>query len=153
MLTRKEFTLVALTALCTVAIVALAQSTKPVMGSAVFDWNAIEARPTETGSFRKFFETPTPTLELLECHVTTLKPGTNSHAPHQHPEEEVIVLKEGTLEALINGEWKRVAPGSVIFFASNVLHGVRNVGDTPAIYHVLMWRSVTTPKRLAAPGK
>ena len=147
MLSRKELAIAALSAFSAVSIVALAQSTKPNMGSSVFDWNSIEARPTATGSVKKFFETPTPTLELLECHVTTLKPGTNSHAPHQHPEEEVIILKEGTLEALINGEWKRVAPGSVIFFASNILHGVRNVGETPAVYHVLMWRSTTTPRK------
>jgi len=145
---RRIIAIVTLTAFSTAAIFALAQSPKPVMGSAAFDWTAIEARTNANGSVRKFFESPTATLEMLECHVTTVKPKTASHAPHQHPDEEIIIVKEGTLEALINGEWKRVPSGSVIFFASNILHGVRNVGDTPAVYHVLRWTSSTTPKRL-----
>jgi len=84
---------------------------------------------------------------LLECHVTTLNPGQTSHPPHQHPEEELVVIKEGTVEVLVNGEWKRVGVGSVIFNASNVEHALRNVGDGPTTYHVFMWRSSTTPKR------
>jgi quercetin dioxygenase-like cupin family protein len=45
------------------------------------------------------------------------------------------------VEVLVNGEWKRVGPGSVVFNASNVLHGLRNVGDVPAVYHVISWFS------------
>jgi XRE family transcriptional regulator, regulator of sulfur utilization len=150
MLTRRDLALIAVTALTTIGLVALAQPAKTVMSSTAFDWNKVEAKPTDVGSFRKFFETATPTLELLECHVTTLNPGLASHPPHQHPEEEVIVIREGTVEALVSGEWKRVGPGSVIFMASNVLHGLRNVGDTPAVYHVFMWRSSATPKRETA---
>jgi hypothetical protein len=36
---------------------------------------------------------------------------------------------------------KRVGPGSVIFQASNQLHGIRNVGQTAAVYHVIKWNS------------
>jgi quercetin dioxygenase-like cupin family protein len=36
---------------------------------------------------------------------------------------------------------KRVGPGSVIFQASNQLHGIRNVGQTTAVYHVIKWNS------------
>ena len=89
----------------------------------------------------QLFRAPTVTLAELEMHVTTLNPGQTSHAPHQHANEELIILKEGTLETLSLGEWKRVGPGSVIFNASNDLHGVRNVGTGPAIYHVVNWKT------------
>ena len=47
----------------------------------------------------------------------------------------------GTVESLVNGEQRRVGPGSVIFQASNQMHGIRNVGDGPATYHVIRWNS------------
>jgi XRE family transcriptional regulator, regulator of sulfur utilization len=34
----------------------------------------------------------------------------------------------------------------VIFSASNQLHGLRNVGNEPAIYHVINWKSAATPE-------
>ncbi len=95
---------------------------------------------------RALVRAPTVTLDELEMHVTTLNPGQTSHAPHKHANEELIILKEGTLETLSLGEWKRVGPGSMIFNASNDLHGVRNVGTVPAIYHVVNWKTAATPK-------
>jgi quercetin dioxygenase-like cupin family protein len=82
----------------------------------------------------------------LELHVTTLNPGQEPHPPHRHPNEELVILREGTVEALVNGDWKRLGPGSVIFNASNQLHGLRNVGTVPAIYHVINWTTAATPK-------
>ena len=120
-----------------------AAETKPpaVMGSSAFDWNSIEVQTNATGSVRKFFQAPTATLDQLECHVTTLNPGVASHPPHKHVNEEVVIIREGTVEALVNGELKRIGPGSVIFNASNVMHNLRNVGTTPAVYHVISWYS------------
>jgi len=132
-------------ALATLGIVG-AQPQAKTMGSGAFDWAKIEAKPTKVGSARQFFRGPTPTLDELECHATTLNPGESPHPAHQHPDEEIMIIKEGTVEALVNGETKRLGPGSVIFQASNQPHTLRNVGDTPATYHVIRWRSTSTPK-------
>jgi mannose-6-phosphate isomerase-like protein (cupin superfamily) len=48
---------------------------------------------------------------------------------------------------LSDGKWVKVGPGSVVFNASNSLHGFRNVGTTPATYHVINW----SPNKDAAP--
>jgi quercetin dioxygenase-like cupin family protein len=125
----------------TLGVMTFAQSEQPIMRSAIFDWNAIPVKHEEVRSVRQFFQAPTATLDELELHVTTLKPGDTSHAPHRHPNEELVIVKEGMVEALVNGELKRVGPGSVIFNASNELHGIRNVGDGPATYHVINWKS------------
>lgn len=117
----------------------------PVMGSTVFNWDSIAAKPTSYGSVRSFFSSPTATLENLEVHVTTLNRGQSPHPPHRHPNEEMIIVQQGTVEALSKGEWKRVGPGSVIFNGSNQLHGIRNAGSTPAVYHVINWKSAATP--------
>src|SRR5882672_230943 len=141
MLTKRDSLVALLTVCATLAVVTLAQTEKSLMGSSVFDWNNIEAKPTNVGSTRKFFQAPTATLDELECHVTTLNPGETPHPPHKHPDEEIVIIKEGTVEFYMNGETRRVGPGSVIFQASNQMHGCRNVGDTPAIYHVVKWNS------------
>ena len=99
------------------------------------------SQPNKTGAVRKVVQQPTATLDELEIHITTLNPGETPHPPHKHPDEELLIVKEGTVESLVNGELKRVGPGSVIFQASNQMHGIRNVGDVPATYHVIKWNS------------
>jgi quercetin dioxygenase-like cupin family protein len=140
-ITRRDLFVAIIAVSATLGVVTLAQTDKPIMGSSAFDWNSIEVTPTKIGSTRRFFQAPTATLDELECHVTTLNPGETPHAPHKHPDEEVIIIKEGTVESLVNGETRRLGPGSVIFQASNQIHGIRNVGKTPAVYHVFKWNS------------
>ena len=141
MLKRRDFVVALFSITATLAAVTFARTETPVMGSSIFDWNTIEVKPSKVGSTRKFFQAPTATLDELECHVTTLNPGETPHAPHKHPDEEIIIIKEGTVESLVNGQLKRVGPGSIIFQAANQLHSIKNVGTTPATYHVFKWNS------------
>ena len=106
----------------------------------VFDWARLNAKPTEVAARRDVMRGPTRTLDELEIHITTLNPGAVSHPPHRHPEEELLIVREGTVETLQNGVASRLGPGSIIFHASNDLHNIRNVGTTPATYHVVQWR-------------
>lgn len=144
MITRRDMLVASIAAAAAPGAFALAEQA-PVMGSTAFDWNAIPSKPSSYGSVRSFCRERTATLEELEMHATTLNPGQIPHPPHRHPNEELIVLKQGTLETLTNGQWKRVGAGSVIFNASNQLHGLRNVGAEPALYHVINWKTAATP--------
>ena len=131
----------------------LAPTAQPVLRSATFDWNDVPATRTDVGEVRHFLRSPTATLDELELHVSTLDPGKASHAPHHHPNEELVIVRDGTVEALVGGAWRRVGPGSVIFNASNDTHALRNAGTTPATYFVVNWRSPATPSaRGVAPG-
>jgi XRE family transcriptional regulator, regulator of sulfur utilization len=116
-----------------------------VMHSGVFSWESLAAQPTKVGAVRRVFDNPTTTLNQLEVHITTLKPGEAPHGPHRHPDEELIIVKEGTIESNMDGVLRRLGPGSVLFQASNELHTVKNVGDTEATYHVIRWKSAATP--------
>ena len=144
MITRRDIFVALATALVTAGGFALANQA-PIIGSTVIDWNSVAAIPNNVGSVRSFFKARTATLEQLDIHVTTLNPGQSPHPPHRHPNEELIIIQKGTVETLSNGEWKRVGPGSVIFNGSNQLHGLRNVGTEPAVYHVINFKSSTTP--------
>jgi quercetin dioxygenase-like cupin family protein len=148
MITRRDMFVALIAILVTAGGFAIADS-GPAMGSSAFDWNAVPVKATDVGSVRSFFKTRTPTIEELEVHATTLDPGKSPHPPHRHPNEEMIIIRQGTVEALVNGTWKRVGPGSVVFFASNQLHGLRNVGTEQAIYHVINWKTAATPAAIA----
>lgn len=144
MLTRRDVKVALATAAITMAgigVMARAQAQTTVMGSRIFEWEAFKVQKTNVGERRDVVRLPTATLDELEMHITTLNAGQTSHAPHQHPAEELIIIKEGTLESFVNGEYKRVGPGSIVFQASNQLHAIRNVGTTPATYHVVQWQS------------
>jgi quercetin dioxygenase-like cupin family protein len=77
--------------------------------------------------------------------VTTLKPGEVPHAPHHHPDEELVIVKEGLIEVTINGVTQRAGPGSIFFYASNDEHGMKNVGPNAATYHVVRIVTAATP--------
>jgi quercetin dioxygenase-like cupin family protein len=142
MIKRRDLIVAAISVVLTVFAIGVTGQTT-VMQSAVFDWNSIAVKQTDVGNVRQFFRTPVATLDELECHVTTLNPGLSSHAPHKHVNEELIVIREGNVEVLNNGEWKKAGPGSVIFNASNQMHALKNVGTTQAVYHVINWKSPT----------
>lgn len=108
----------------------------PELTSAVIPFSSLHEQPTPVGIFRRLTDNPTASLRRLECHVTTLNAGEKSHPPHQHPQEEFIILRSGTLDVSINGKVSRIGPGSMFFFASYDWHNVTNVGDTPALYYV-----------------
>ena len=140
MITRRDFIVAAVSVLATVAVVAFAQTeAKPVMHSSVFNWSSLKVEPTKVGEWRFVFDSPTPALAELEMHITTLNPGESPHSPHQHPEEELMIIKEGTLEALQGDKTNIVEAGGIIFEASNELHGLRNIGTNRATYFVLKY--------------
>jgi uncharacterized cupin superfamily protein len=137
MITRRDILVATVAAILAWAGMALAQSTrKPVMHSSVFNWADLQVEPTKIGAHRSVFDNPTPGLGNFECHITTLNPGESPHPPHRHPDEELMIIKEGSLEALQGDKTNIVTTGGIVFEASNELHGLRNVGATPATYYV-----------------
>jgi len=123
---------------------ALPAHERPAIGSKAWVWEDLAFRPTATGGRREVNNSPSATLRVFEAHVTTLNPGLRSHAPHRHGQEEFILIKEGTLEAHINGRTQRAGPGSIFFFAANDAHNSTNVGETPATYLVFNFQSALT---------
>ena len=138
MMTRRDVVMSLLAMPGTMSLAA-ATDQDPVLGPTVFSWDQMKPVKTATGEVRSLCKSPTATLDQLEMHVTTLNPAQTSHPPHRHVNEELIILREGECETLSNGNWIKVGPGSVVFNASNSLHGFRNVGTVPATYHVINW--------------
>jgi len=125
---------------------------KTKVTSTVIDTTKLRMAPNAAGARAEVFNGPSGTLENFESHITTVDPGKSAHSPHTHPHEEMLIIKEGTLEVTIAGKTYIATPGSIIFYGPNDPHATKNIGTVPATYYVFTWVTdqtqrpdVTTP--------
>ena len=151
MITKRDLVAAAIAAGCTLACVSLADEPRKLLDSTAWNWSDFTARKTDVGERRDVVQQPTRTLDELEMHISTLNPHTASHPPHTHPNEEMVIVREGTLQAHVNGKETVVKAGGVLFYASMQPHAVQNIGDTPATYYVINWASPGTSTKKIPP--
>ena len=72
----------------------------------------------------------------LDLHESKLPSGAIPHPPHRHAHEELLLVREGEIEAL-DGNSTRIGPGSCAYMASNDLHGYCSSSNGVAKYFVL----------------
>ena len=115
----------------------LPSGTALLKNNAIFSGNQLPIKHSAVGTSQAVTHGTLPTGEGVELHNSTLLPGKQPHDPHRHEHEEFIFLREGPFDWLIDGAREPAGPGEILYAASNVLHGMRNTGTTPASYFVL----------------
>ncbi|MBI4789687.1 MAG: cupin domain-containing protein [Chloroflexi bacterium] len=82
----------------------------------------------------------------VASHISQLTRGASPHPPHQHSEEEVIVVLSGEIAILtadtpdgVITESQRLGPGSFVYHGSRRWHTLRNTGADLASYFVFRW--------------
>jgi quercetin dioxygenase-like cupin family protein len=140
MMSRRELVM----ALGTMAILneavteANAQEETTLSRSRVYQFDRLPVVPRDNGQKdQTVLQGVLATGELLEVHETTLPPGQMPHRPHRHRHSELMLVRDGELEFNNDGRLERAGPGGVFFVGSNVLHGVKCVGDVAANYYVI----------------
>lgn len=91
------------------------------------------------GDLTVFLDGHTGQLKSMVAGTLALKPGMEPHPPHQHPEEEIMLVTEGHGEILVGGKTHRCGPGALMFSGSNQLHGVKNTGNVPFRFYYFKW--------------
>lgn len=119
------------------AVASVATAQTPALPSKTYDFDDLPIRTNGLNKTRAVLDGSTHGGYPVEMHITELAPGRAPHPPHHHAHEEMIMIREGTLEVTISGTSKKLGPGSVAYVASNEEHGWQNVGTTRAQYFVL----------------
>ena len=71
--------------------------------------------------------------------MAVLDPGASPHPVHTHPEEEFLIIAEGSGEIECNGKTTLVGKGDIMYCAGNVPHGIVNTGKLPLIFYWSKW--------------
>jgi quercetin dioxygenase-like cupin family protein len=127
---------------------ALAAARAPAQQAAIVETMTSKAYPSDRIPYkgddkkkgRQFFLAATHAGFKIECHETVLGPGLETHPPHKHEHEEIMIVVEGAVEANLNGVEQMALPGSVVVFGSNQMHNARNAGSTPSRYYIVELR-------------
>ena len=132
MLTRRELTLL-------MPAMFAVQAPAGTDGAASQTYRVEDIAPSRNGPLtsRQMLRTRTHTGYPLDLHESELPAGMAPHDPHQHVHEEMLLIREGTLDVTTGGRSTLLGPGSSVYFGSNQLHGWRNVGTITARYFVL----------------
>jgi quercetin dioxygenase-like cupin family protein len=91
------------------------------------------------GDLRFFVEGSTGQLKGLTVGSLELKSGQSPHPPHTHPEEELMIITEGSGEITLEGKVTKVSPGSVMYAGSNRLHGIVNTSSASLTFFWVKW--------------
>jgi quercetin dioxygenase-like cupin family protein len=93
-----------------------------------FDWGTVgwRCRPTNTGSRH---------IVVMEV---TLAPG-GGHDFHRHPgQEELIVVREGTITQFLESEWAELGPGDSVYIDADIVHASFNATSEQARVFVVL---------------
>ncbi len=126
-----------LTVLLSALAIGKAKAESSTLPSKTFSFQDIPVQISGENRLRPVLDGETHAGVPLELHETELPPGGQPHPPHHHVHEEMILIREGTMEVTISGRSARLGPGSVAYVASNEEHGWRNVGATQAHYFII----------------
>jgi quercetin dioxygenase-like cupin family protein len=120
---------------------AMASAATSTLPNGTMDAHQAKVTHEEFGDLRIYLEGRTDQLGALTFGSLLLKPGKAPHPPHQHPEEEIMVITEGAGEISVEGKVTKVASGSSMYCAANKVHGIVNTGKSPLLFYFFKWKT------------
>jgi mannose-6-phosphate isomerase-like protein (cupin superfamily) len=92
------------------------------------------------GDLRIYFDGSTEQLRTLTVGCLVLKAGMVPHPPHQHPEEEIMLVTEGAGKITVEGKTYAAAPGSMMYCSAQRMHGI-TAGSDGLTFYFYKWRA------------
>jgi mannose-6-phosphate isomerase-like protein (cupin superfamily) len=110
------------------------------LASLVIDPTTAKLTHESYGDLRIYFDGSTEQLHALTVGSLALKAGMVPHPPHQHPEEEIMLVTEGVGEITVEAKAYPVGPGSMMYCAAERLHGI-TAGAHGLTFYFYKWRA------------
>ena len=115
-------------------------TTGPILPDGVIATESLTAEGGAPGATAwVHYNGPTHQLSTMCTGMCVLEPGASPHPPHQHPEEETMIVASGTGVIEVGGKATDVGPGAIMYCAGNVSHGIMNTGTTPMTFYWSKW--------------
>jgi mannose-6-phosphate isomerase-like protein (cupin superfamily) len=105
----------------------------------VLDMATVEPLALDGQKVFVYYNGPTDQLSGVSAGACVLDPGMSPHPIHQHPEEEFLIVGEGTGEIECDGKVTKVGAGAMMYCAGNTWHGITNTGKTPMTFYWSKW--------------
>jgi mannose-6-phosphate isomerase-like protein (cupin superfamily) len=92
------------------------------------------------GDQRIYFDGSTEQLRALTVGSLALKAGMVPHPPHQHPEEEIMLVTEGTGVITVETKSYEAGAGSMMYCSAQRMHGI-TAGPNGLTFYFYKWRA------------
>ncbi|HEY5807062.1 MAG TPA: cupin domain-containing protein [Povalibacter sp.] len=120
-----------------------------VQPSAVISQQQAQRQDFDWGSLYTYYEGESYGTRDGLAAVAVIRPGREIHPPHEHPEEEYLMVLEGEGTWHLNGKEQPARAGDMQYAAPWDVHGITNTGKTPLRFVVWKWnnKGVTLPTK------
>jgi mannose-6-phosphate isomerase-like protein (cupin superfamily) len=114
---------------------------QPALRSSIYDWEKVPVKKTPSGEIKDFLKSPTRSLEMFEINAVTLFPGKEkwkSKVPDAT--DDLIIIKEGVAEILVNDEQKILGEGSVIVAGDDNELTIQNHKNSNLVFFIIRFK-------------
>jgi mannose-6-phosphate isomerase-like protein (cupin superfamily) len=105
------------------------------------------------GSITVYFEGETRGVRDNFAATAILNPGAEIHAPHEHAEEEYLLVTEGAGIWVLGEKSFPAKAGDMLYSAPWVYHGLRNGNEGPMKFVVWKFSAKGVPEPTPPPGE
>ncbi len=115
--------------------------TTAVRSSAIVPQAQSKQEQFDWGKMYTYFEGENFSSKTDLAAVAVIEPGKQIHPPHQHADEEYLMVVSGEGTWTLNKQTKPAHAGDMLYAAPWDLHGITNTGKTPLRFVVWKWSS------------
>jgi mannose-6-phosphate isomerase-like protein (cupin superfamily) len=131
--------------------IVFSQSTAP-RPSAIVSRSHAKAEQFAWGTMYTYYEGESFSAKADLAAVAVIKPGQQIHPPHQHADEEYLMVVAGQGTWTLKDQTMPANAGDMLYAAPWDVHGITNTGKTPLTFVVWKWTGKGV-EPLAAPSK